>query len=89
MSFRHYIMLLKELETNMATIDDLKITSLSDMTQDEAFELIKQLRHSRRTSKKPVRKTTTKRKKQPSSSKILSDLSPNQASKLLKLLGGI
>jgi len=73
----------------MATIDDLKITSLSDMTQDEAFELIKQLRLSRRTSKKPMRKTTTKHTKKQSSSNVLSNLSPNQASKLLKLLGGI
>jgi predicted DNA binding CopG/RHH family protein len=73
----------------MATIDDLKITSLSDMTQDEAFELIKQLRLSRRTSKKPMRKTTIKHTKKQSSSNVLSNLSPNQASKLLKLLGGI
>jgi hypothetical protein len=68
----------------MATIDDLPMQSLTNMSQDEAFELLRQIRLSRRTSKKKV---STTRKAKP---KALapSEMSPEQAAKLLKLLGG-
>ena len=66
----------------MATIEDLKIHSITDMTPDEAIEYLRQLRLSRRI---PVKKkaTTTKKK-----SNTIPKMSKNQAADLLKLLGG-
>ena len=66
----------------MATLDDLNIPSLTDMSSDEAIEYLRQLRLSRRIPvKKTKSKTTTKKKAVPKISK-------DQAQELLKLLGG-
>ena len=64
----------------MATIEDLKIHSITDMTPDEAIEYLRQLRLSRRI---PVKKkaTTTKKK-----SNAIPKMSKTQAADLLKLL---
>ena len=66
----------------MANLDDLNYTSLSEMSVDEALELLRQIRLSRRIPVKKPRKTTSKRKE-----KKLS-LSSEQAAKLLEILGG-
>lgn len=65
----------------MATIEDLKIPSITDMSPDEAIEYLRQIRLSRRVPVK--KKTTTKAKNKPT-----PKLSQAQAADLLKLLGG-
>ena len=64
----------------MATIDDLDYKSITDMNQDEALELIRQIRLSRRT---PTTKAKSKKK-----SKATPKVDANQAAELLKLLTG-
>ena len=67
----------------MTTIEDLKRPSITDMSHDEAIELLRQIRLSRRTPKKHTKKSTTKSVK----TKV-SKISADQAAELLKLLGG-
>lgn len=69
----------------MATIDDLNREFFTDMGQEESFELLRQIRLSRRTTKK--RKTASSKPK-PTPAPRPSELSPEQAAQLLKLLGG-
>lgn len=64
----------------MATIEDLDFKSLTDMSQDEAIEHLRQIRLSRRT---PVKKVSTKKAK----AKAMPKLSPESAKKLLELIG--
>lgn len=68
----------------MATLEDLQSRPLSDLSTDEAIELLRMIRLSRRTQKKPPKKTSksTKAKKKP------EQLTPAQAKKLLELIGG-
>jgi len=66
----------------MATLDDLNIPALTDMSVDEGIEHLRQLRLSRRT---PVKKTKTTIKK--AKAKATSKISTKQAQELLKLLG--
>lgn len=61
-------------------LDDLNYLSLTEMSNDEAIELLRQIRFSRRM---PVKKRKSKSKKK----KTLS-ITPAQASKILELLGG-
>lgn len=61
-------------------LDDLDYFSLTDMSNDEAIELLRQIRLSRRMPKK--HKAKPKKKK-----KSLS-VTPAQAAKILELLGG-
>lgn len=67
----------------MSTIEDLQQASFSEMSTDEALELLRQIRLSRRITKKSPKKksTTTKVKKTKKLSKV-------EAKKLLELLGG-
>lgn len=65
----------------MADLDDLDYTSISDMSQDEAIELLRQIRLSRRV---PVKTQQGKRKK----TKKAPEVSADQAVELLKILGG-
>ena len=65
----------------MATIEDLKIPSITDISQDGAIEYLRQLRLSRRTPIKRQTTTTAKKKKQ-------AKITKNQAADLLKLLEG-
>ena len=63
----------------MATINDLNL-SVSDMTDEELLERLKEMRHSRRTHKVSAKKTTKAAK--PAELKADS-LSEDQASNLI------
>lgn len=72
----------------MATIESLNYTSITDMPRSEALSLILEIRLLRRTpvaGTKPKQSTRTKRKEV--ATKSLSSLTPEQAAKLLELLG--
>ena len=69
----------------MATIEDLKIPSLTDMSPDEAIEHLRQLRLQRRT---PIKRKSSSTKKKAAQSKAASKITKEQAKELLKLLGG-
>lgn len=69
----------------MATIEDLKIPSISTMSSDEAIEYLRQLRLSRRV---PVKKHSSSTKKAKRQSKAAGGITKKQATELLKLLGG-
>lgn len=62
-------------------LEDLNYTSLSDMQTDEALELLRQIRLSRRTTKPSIRKSTKTIKQ---AAKVNAD----QAAELLKILTG-
>ena len=66
----------------METIDDLN-KSICDMSDEEAFSLLKELRQSRRTSKK---KPTERRKAESQVEKMLSKITPEMAKRLLEVL---
>ena len=67
----------------MTDLDDLNYTSLSEMSFDEALELLRQIRLSRRTPVRKVKKTSNKKKKE----KDLN-ISSEQAAAILNILGG-
>jgi|LGOV01.1.fsa_nt_gb hypothetical protein len=67
----------------MATINDLSQKELSSLSIDEAIELLRNIRLSRRIVKKSS-KTKTKKVK----NKKQKNLTPKQAGELLKILGG-
>ena len=70
----------------MAQIDDLKIPSINEMSNEEAIEYLRQLRLSRRIPiKKQSKSTKTKVKKAP---KKLPKPTKNDAIELLKLIDG-
>lgn len=64
----------------MADLDSLKYQSITEMSNDEALELLRQVRLSRRVPVKTVR-TIKKTAKAPA-------VDSNQAAELLKLLTG-
>ena len=69
----------------MATINDLG-RSLSDLSDDELFELHRKIRESRRTKKRSYKATsTTKSKKQPIKAAINS-MSQDEKDKLIEEL---
>ena len=70
----------------MSTIDDLDYKSISEISRDEAIELLRQIRLSRRTPAKTAKKKSTPKQKKASSPE---NLSPEQAAELLKILGGM
>lgn len=63
----------------MATINDLNL-SVSDMTDEQLLERLKEMRHSRRTHKAPAKKTAKAAK--PAELKA-SSLTEDQASNLI------
>ena len=69
----------------MANLDDLPIKSITEMSTDEAIEMLRQIRLSRRIPVKSVPKTTIKRK---AKAKAVKDVNADQAAELLKLLTG-
>ncbi len=71
----------------MATIDDLNLQSISDMSQEEALEALRQLRLARRTPTKATKIRTQARIKKEEKDPI-KNLTPEQVTELLKLLGG-
>ena len=64
----------------MANLDDLNYTSIFDMGNDEAVELLRQIRLSRRVVK-PSKARKSRKVKSPV-------VSANEAAELLKILGG-
>lgn len=65
----------------MASLEDLNNTPITEMAMDEAVELLRQIRLSRRI---PVKKVRTISKK----SKVAPKVNSNQANELLKILTG-
>ena len=67
----------------MTTIENLQENSFTDLSRDEALELLRTIRLSRRTQKSsPKKKAASKKRKKE------EKLSKEQAQKLLDLLGG-
>ena len=69
----------------MANLDDLHIKSITEMNTDEAIDMLRQIRLSRRIPVKKVPKATIKRK---AKAKEVKDVNANQAAELLKILTG-
>lgn len=67
----------------MANLDNLNIASLTEMSNDEALEVLRQIRLSRRTPTKPPKSVTTRQ-----AAKATPKVSDEQAAELLKLLMG-
>jgi len=67
----------------MADLSDLEYKSLTDMNNDEAIELIRQIRLSRRIPVKKVKKTT-----KATEAKAAVQPNADQAAELLKILTG-
>lgn len=65
----------------MSDLNDIPITSITDMTPDEAIEHLRQIRLARRTPNKPPSSVTKKRE-----AKAMPKMSAEQAAELLKLL---
>lgn len=71
----------------MAELEDLNYNSFIDMSVDEQIEHLRQIRLSRRTpSKKSKAKTATKTKAKSKTAE--PKLTPDQAKKLLDMIGG-
>lgn len=66
----------------MADIEDLGYTSILNMDDDEAIDMLRQIRLARRTPEKTTR-TITK-----SSKPKVSDMDASVAAEILKILGG-
>jgi len=69
----------------MADLEDLGYQSISDMSNDEGIELLRQIRLSRRI---PVKKVSVAREKKKSDALKTSNVSSDVAAELLKILGG-
>lgn len=69
----------------MSTIEDLQHKPISEMSTDEALELLRTIRLSRRTQKVSSKKKTSKKS---TKAKKKDGLSKAQAKKLLELIGG-
>jgi topoisomerase IA-like protein len=72
----------------MATIEDLPNKSISDMSTDEAIELLRQIRLSRRTMKASTARKKASTAKVKKATEKATKLTPEQAKKLLEMLGG-
>lgn len=68
----------------MSDLDDLGFTSISDMTQDEALETLRQIRLSRRTPVKQTRQPSERKPKKAALAEV--EMSPEMAAKLLSIL---
>jgi len=66
----------------MSTIEDLNYPSITDMSQDEAIEALRQIRLSRRI---PTRKVSNKKASKKSTKKI-PKINSSQAKNLLDLI---
>ena len=69
----------------MANLEDLGYTSILDMNNDEAIDLLRQIRLSRRI---PEKRTTTITKVKQTKAKATAELSPEMAAALLEIIGG-
>lgn len=70
----------------MATIDDLSNVSVSDMSGDELFARLREIRLSRRTPKRKKGASKKVVKKELSLNEQLNMLSPEQAASILNKL---
>lgn len=70
----------------MADLDDLNYTSILDMNNDEAIDLLRQIRLKRRTPEKKV--SVKKLSQKQTIKKATSNLNSDMAAELLNLLGG-
>ncbi len=68
----------------MAELEDLGYKSISSMSQDEALDLLRQIRLSRRVPEKRTKVSTTSSKAKAKSPEVSADL----AARLLEILGG-
>ena len=69
----------------MANLDDLDRESITEVSQDEGIELLRQIRLSRRT---PTKKVSTRKPSTKQRHKKPPDVSAEQAEALLKILTG-
>ena len=69
----------------MADLKDLGYTSILDMNNDEAIDLLRQIRLSRRI---PEKKTTIHTTTKKTVSKISESIDSNMAANILKILEG-
>ena len=65
----------------MADLEDLGFLSITEMSNDEQLELLRQIRLGRRTPIKQTKTTSTKQKP-------VITVSSDQAAELLRILGG-
>jgi len=70
----------------VADLKDLEHESITDMTQDAAIDLLRQIRLSRRIPVKSPKKSTTP--KQSRKQKKTPEVTADMAADLLKILGG-
>ena len=70
----------------MANLDDLGYTSIIDMSNDEAIDILRQIRLSRRVPEKKVK--TIKESAKKATQRVSATISADTAAELLKLLGG-
>jgi hypothetical protein len=68
----------------MSDLNDIPIPSITEMTQDQAIDYLRQIRLARRTPQRPTQSYTKKKE-----SKAPIKLSQDEASNLLKLLEGL
>jgi len=68
----------------MATINDLG-KSISDMTEEELFERLRDLRQSRRT-RKPSKKASSYKKKEIDLNKVVGSMTPEARLRLAEML---
>lgn len=69
--------------------DDLSFKSISEMTDDELYELLKKGRSNRRKQPKKAHKKTAKKPQKKPAEKVLQNLTKNEKQKLLNDLGGL
>jgi len=69
----------------VANLDDLPIKSITEMSTDEAIEMLRQIRLSRRIPVKKAPKATVKRK---AKAIEVKNVDADQAAQLLKILTG-
>ena len=67
----------------MADLESLNYSSISEMSVDEAIEMLRQIRLSRRIPEKRRKKTTKRKKKNDN-----LNISQKQALEILNILGG-
>lgn len=71
----------------MADLDSLGYLSIIDMNNDEAIDLLRQIRLSRRVPEKKVK--TMKESTKQTTKKVSAAIDANVAAEILKLLGGV
>jgi hypothetical protein len=65
----------------MSDLNDIPIPSITEMTQDQAIDYLRQIRLARRTPQRPTQSYTKKKE-----SKAPTKLSQDQAANLLKFM---